>query len=258
MAKDDEAPPAYGPEARMAGWEALELDRKETAEPAPLQRAAPRRSVQLGPDRVVLSGRGLLVDARRANDGWELRPHRPTVVRFEGRSYALKHIRAGAGGRVTYQLEPWDDQTLALAGLQVDFDLDYVQAREAAVQAQRHAVPGYLLGVLASPLLGLLWADTKAALERRIGLEPVRATHLSVYLIYALCLTLPAAGMLALLFTQAKLLGLAGLLTLVPLVPDVLFRKEAAMLGRDVPQLGFLEWLRPSFLRARFTPPPGG
>ena len=185
---------------------------------------------------------------------WEFRDYRRTAVLFRDRKYFVAQKRLLPGGSYRYVLEPWGDLA-DLPGRTITYDDAYAAARDKAVrdEARRDRVSEALFFV--SPLLGLLPARAKLALNDRYAFDPPTVTRQSIFLerIAVYCLsTLIVLGNVARL-PAAWLAGLIGLVAAVYV--DMVMRMGPAE-GGEQEQPGFWEWALPGWKRRarRWTP----
>ena len=124
--------------------------------------------------------------------------------------------------------------------LEIDYDLDYVKARDRARRAlaRRRVYRALLLPLY--PLLGLLPSRWKETLQERYGVHPRTMTGWSIWLEFAAILL--HVMFLALntwtgIFDRSYLLAV-----LLVLSPDALMR-WSSLLGEDAYPPGFYEWI---------------
>lgn len=120
-------------------------------------------------------------------EDWEVRQHRHTLIRFVERTWRVAG-KTTAKGKTHYKLVPWTPADPDLVGREIDYNAEYVAARDQAppeIRA-RSRVTGLLRWV--SPLIGFLPGRTKARLEITHGIDPVATTFQSVFLEFLISL----------------------------------------------------------------------
>jgi hypothetical protein len=175
----------------------------------------------------------LLIVSSANMEGWQVRRHRHTAIRFDGRTWRVASRSAFAGARVQYELVPISEQEFDAAGSLIDYNSDYVARRDRDARNRRHQHRGFVLLLMVSPILGFLSARTKARFEERYGIDPVRVTWHSMLVEWILAL-----GALVL----AAFGGLLFVPVVAALIIDALVRWDR-ILGEERPPPGFYEWL---------------
>lgn len=210
-----------------------------------------RRAETVGRDAVRFRGSALVVDSAADMPDWEFRDYRRTAVLFRDQKYFVAEKRLLPGGSYRYVLEPWGDAA-DLPGRTIAYDDGYAAARDAAARdgARRDRASAALFFV--SPLLGLLPARAKLALNDRYGFDPPTVTGQSLFLerivFYCLAAFIMMGGI-------AGLPGawLAGLMVLaVAVLVDMIMRTGPAE-GGEQEQPGFWEWALPGWKRRAQT-----
>lgn len=186
---------------------------------------------------------------------WEFRQYRRTAIVVRGERYFVAEKRLLADGSYRYVLEPWVDGA-DVPGRTINYDVGYVAERDAAARtnARRDRVSRALFFV--GPLLGLLPARAKLALDDRYGFDPQTVTRQSLFVqrifFYCLAAFLVVGGL-------ARALGRweAPLLVFtVAVFADLIMRLGPAENG-EPEQPGFFEWIVPGWKRrARSRRPP--
>lgn len=207
-----------------------------------------------GPDVVRRMKDRVVIETAREMIDWQPSKHRPVLIELDDRQYVLERSRPLDRGRFAYELTPWVPQPHVHPGLIVTYDEELVLARERALSTARNRVPTYLLLVLLSPLVGLLWAGQKKRLEERYGIDVVAATRRSGQLVVWSSGLAASGAVLLLLFGAEKWHALGPLVLGGLLLADWFLRMDVVLRGRSSPQLGLFEWMRRSYLRERFGP----
>ena len=173
-------------------------------------------------------------------DAWEVRTHRQTLIRFEGREWRVVERTVVPPAATRYALAPWDADSHQIAGVTVDYGAAYVAVRDrtAADVKRLRRVSGWLR--LVSPLTGFLTARAKDRLEHSYGIDPVASTKQSVILetiVVLLGLALTEIGMVTGAFPTRPFLTAAN-----ALAPDAIVRWDR-VLREHRPPPGFYEWV---------------
>lgn len=201
---------------------------------------APR---QLGPDRLRFEGERAIVESPREMPDWRASRFRRTEVRLEGERFFVAAVeRVGRGYR--YRLELWPADLTDRPSHALDYDAAYVEARDAGRERAFLALALWPLVVVAMPLLGLLWHRSKRRLAGLLGLDPGRATRVSLLVQYVTVLVLGVlTWALTLAPEYAPVTWRQTLITALVLLVDAAYRWDHAM---DAPEehLGLFEWLR--------------
>jgi len=141
-----------------------------------------RSSRRMGNDQLILRGDHLAILSSVDMGDWEVREHRRALIRYEGRTWRLVRKVPCAGKRIRYELTQWIPGPMDAPGVEIDYGLEYVRLRDAAVGLERRRNLGGGLLHLLSPLVGFLGSGTKRRLEASYGVDPVAATRRSIYL----------------------------------------------------------------------------
>jgi hypothetical protein len=205
------------------------------------------RPETVGRDAVRFRGSALVVDSAADMPDWEFRDYRRTAVLFRDETYFVAEKRLLPGGSYRYVLETWGDAA-DLPGRTITYDDGYAAARDAAARdgARRDRASAALFFV--SPLLGLLPARAKLALNDRYAFDPPTVTRQSLFVerIVFYCLpALIAMGGVA----RVPRAWLAGLMVLsAAVLMDMIMRTGPAE-GGEQEQPGFWEWALPGWKR---------
>jgi hypothetical protein len=203
------------------------------------------RAETVGRDAVRFRGAALVVDSAADMPDWEFRDYRRTAVLFRDQKYFVAEKRLLPGGSYRYVLEPWGEAA-DLPGRTITYDDGYAAARDAAVRdgGRRDRASAALFFV--SPLLGLLPARAKLALNDRYAFDPPTITRQSLFLeriaFYCL-LAFTAMGAVA----RVPRAWLAGFMALgAAVLVDMVMRTGPAE-GGEQEQPGFWEWALPGW-----------
>src|SRR5262245_5944757 len=89
------------------------------------------RVIQVGPDRVTISGSEVIIEAKRAMPDWEVRELNPIPLYFEDKKFFLVEKRkAAAPYAVRYLLHPWPEDQSIGTKLFYSYDAEAVAERE--------------------------------------------------------------------------------------------------------------------------------
>jgi hypothetical protein len=208
---------------------------------------------RVGSDRVSVDGSRLIVESRADMPGWEVRSfRRAAIVHRDQRWFVAAKDRER--GRFRYVLEPWDDERGDIDGGVIEYDEEYVTARDSASRARAAASGVRTILLPFYPLIGLLPGAAKRWLADRFGISEELATAQSIVLEAVLVLMIAAMTTIS---SFGRLYGGAlgvdsiswlsnsaggRFVALALLVPDVVMR-YAKILGESQRQYGFWEWL---------------
>jgi hypothetical protein len=201
----------------------------------------------VGPDTVHFRGALVVVDSHADMADWDFRDYRRTAIVFRDRTYFVAEKRLMPGGAYRYVLEPWHGGA-DVPGRTVLYDDAYAAARDAAGRegARRDRVGAALWFV--SPLLGLLPARAKLALNDRYAFDPPTVTRQSLFVerisVYCLGAFTLFGGFARLPFPL--LLGLIAVIFAI--LADMIMRMGPAE-GGEQEQPGFWEWALPGWKR---------
>ena len=200
-----------------------------------------------GRDRVSFRGETVVVESPADMPEWEYREHRRTAILFRDACYFVAEKRLLPGGSYRYVLQPWEDG-VGVPGRTVTYDADYAAARDAASRtaSRRDGVAKALFFV--SPLLGLLPARAKLALDERYGFDPQAVTQQCLFaqrIFFYVLLALIVLGSIA-----RALAGWEGPLIVLALavLVDLIMRLGPSENG-EAEQPGFWEWIVPGWKR---------
>lgn len=201
----------------------------------------------VGRDAVRFRGSAVVVDSSADMPDWEFRDYRRTAVLFRDQKYFVAEKRLLPGGSYRYVLEPWVDG-VDVPGRTITYDEGYAAARDAdardAVRRDRASAALFFV----SPLLGLLPARAKLALNDRYAFDPPTVTQQSIFLerivFYCLAALIMMGG-----FARLPDAWLAWLMVLAAAVfVDMIMRMGPAE-GGEQEQPGFWEWIVPGWKR---------
>ena len=123
---------------------------------APIGTGVAARTFRIGRDHVMVHDDRVIVISHANMDAWEVRTHRQTLIRFEGREWRVVERTVVPPDATRYALAPWDADSHQIAGVTVDYGAAYVAVRDrtAADVKRLRRVSGWLR--LVSPLTGFL------------------------------------------------------------------------------------------------------
>jgi hypothetical protein len=206
-----------------------------------------RRAETVGRDIVRFRGHAVVIESAADMPDLEFRDYHRTVVLFREGKYFAAEKRLLPGGMYQYVLEPWMDGA-DVPGRTITYDEAYATERDGSArdEVRRDRVSAALFFV--SPLLGLLPARAKLALNDRYAFDPLTVTQQSLFVerIAFYCLaTLIVLGNVA----RFPSPWLAGLIVLtVAVFVDLTMRTGPAEEGGQE-QPGFWEWIVPGWKR---------
>ena len=235
----------------------MEQQQNAVSEPAP-------RTLQIGPDRVVVSHQEVVIEAKRQMPDWEVREFQVVPIYFEDRKYHLVEQRQVSPPFAwRYLLHPWPADGLDTAKHFLVYDAEAVTQREAAHSGQVRDGLAYAFLLPLFPFLGLLWSGVQQRLVQ-FGLVPRTLTSFSIFTVFSLAfgqLVFVAVSINATIRTGKMMIG--GFMQLIggeyftglpigwldmalfmALVADAAMR-YTYYLREDQWTGGFLEWLFP-------------
>lgn len=201
----------------------------------------------VGSDAVRFRGSAVVVESAADMPDWDFRDHRRTAILFRGQTYFVAEKRLLDDGSYRYVLEPWVGG-VGVPGRTITYDEGYASARDADARdgKRQDRVSAALFFV--SPLLGLLPARAKLALNDRYAFDPPTVTRQSLFLERIASYCLPAIILLG-AFAGLPRSWLAALLVLSGAVLlDMIMRTSPAE-GGEQEQPGFWEWALPGWKR---------
>lgn len=143
------------------------------------------RTVQIGPDKVIVTDDLVTIDARHEMPEWKVRSFKVIPIYFESKKYYLAEKRqAERPYAVRYLLKPWADGIDGATIFQT-YDTETVAQRDSSrrSEAQGEVARAFLL--LFYPFLGLLWSRTQQRLNR-VGFVPRSITSISIFTVFCL------------------------------------------------------------------------
>ena len=203
--------------------------------------------LQVGPDKVRVSGDEVIIRAKRAMVDWTVREFCCVPIYFNGDKYfLLRKTAASLPYAIEYTLAPWHSDLGAESSRSIVYDEAYVAHRDAQFRSERRHERIYPALMCFYPLLGLCWSRFKAGVLGPLGFEPVAVTGASVMLLFAFWMAEGVfvcyfrLGFLALVFSRLWLLWVDyALFLLLPV--DCALRYGKILEGEEAPP-GFLEW----------------
>ena len=207
---------------------------------------------RIGVDRILREPDGLTVETASAMPEWRASHFRPTAVIFLGERFVVRSHTvepAERSGRHVYELTPWPDDGVEPPGAVIEYDEEYVRARQRRRSVVRVADVFEVLAVLLTPLIGFLPSRAKAALHGSVGVHPITATRASILLEIVFMFLCCAFAMIYIMTMGMATSELVHSLWLVPLLGLDTFMRYAAVLRDEMYPPGFLEWLIPARVR---------
>lgn len=171
-------PGPRGPTLRCMSEGRRIVEKLEPATLANAANAANAASVGEG-DWVVPTAHGVDVWTKAEMRAWQPRKHRRLAIVVEGERHYVERVRR-EGPRWCYSLTRWPDTLTDLPGGEVTYGAALIEARTEGAQIERLERLGSPGATLLGPFTGFLWADTKARLHLRTGIEPRTATRRSI------------------------------------------------------------------------------
>ncbi len=144
------------------------------------------RVINVGPDRVTIKAKEVIIEARHAMADWEVRDLNPVPIYFEDKKYHLVHKgKAEKPYAVRYLLQPWPEGHVSSCTLFFNYDAEAVAERDGGRRVgQRDELVRALL-MPAYPFLGLLWSGTQRRLMR-FGFVPHAISGISIFITFCL------------------------------------------------------------------------
>jgi hypothetical protein len=234
--------------------------------------------IKVGPDRVTIREKEVIIEARTRMPDWEVRELNPLPVYFNDQKYTLVEARkADSPYAVCYVLLPWPEGLTSNAKGLLTYDTESVSDRDTARRSGQLEEVAHAFMMPFYPFLGLLWSGTQRRLSR-FGFVPHTISGISIFLVFcglfaqgvfaivtingsARSGKMMIGGFLRALSSQDNLhLGpvsipiviLDGLLA-VALLSDVAMRYTYYLREHDWSG-GFLEWLMPRSLKSKSDP----
>lgn len=197
-------------------------------------------------DWVVPTAQGVDVWTKTEMRAWQPRKHRRLAIVLEGERHYVERVRR-EGKRWCYSLTRWPDSLTDLPGGEVTYGAALIEARTAGARVERLERVGSPVATVLAPFVGFLWADTKARLHLRTGIEPRTATRHSIAI---------EAGVMLFVGTVLFILGWStpnrAFWAWMALLSTDLLARFGSLLRDESPGLGLGEWPTriPSLLRA--------
>ncbi|HSU52662.1 MAG TPA: hypothetical protein VLT36_01235 [Candidatus Dormibacteraeota bacterium] len=164
--------------------------------------ATASKVIQIGPDKVTIKHREVIIEAKHRMPEWQVRELNPPPVYFQDSKYhVVEASKAEAPYAVRYLLMPWPADLSSNSKLFYNYDIEAVNERESNLRGGQmdEVLRGCLMPFY--PLLGLLWSKTQTRLTR-FGFVPHAITGISVFVVF--CLTF-AQGVFATVTINASL-----------------------------------------------------
>ena len=144
------------------------------------------KTIQVGPDRVTLSPRQVIIEAVRLMPDWQVREFKPSPIYFEDRKYRLIAKQpAEKPFAIRYVLEPCPESGLDAGKTFFTYDAESVAERDGGHRegAKTEVASKALLPLY--PMLGFLWSGTQRRLEK-FGFVSHSITGISVFVGFCL------------------------------------------------------------------------
>ena len=230
-------------------------------------------AIQIGPDRVTITDREVVIEAKHEMPDWEVQTTQVPVIHFDGRKYILAEKgRALPPYVIRYVLRSWPEGKVPNPKLFHVYSAETVAERDATRRSgvRDEVVRTQLL--VFYPFLGLLWSGVQKRLVR-FGFLPHSITGISIFTVFSLMFTQMAfialmlqasarsgnvmvGGMIRAMMSHNYIdigplslpVCILDILVTVALVADVLVR-YTCYLRQEEWAGGFLEWLLPASLR---------
>lgn len=148
--------------------------------------AGTERTVEMGPDRVIVTDDLVTIDAKNEMPDWKVRAFKVVPIYFEDKKYYLAEKRKGERPyAIRYVLKPWVEGEFDSAAIFHTYDAETVAQRDSSrrSEAQGEVLRAFLL--LLYPFLGLLWSRTQQRLPR-LGFVPRTITSISIFTVFCL------------------------------------------------------------------------
>ena len=205
------------------------------------------RKFRVGRDRVEVRADTLVVITPvQTMTGWEVSRYRPSVIRFDGRTWRVTARTTGRDNFTRYELTAWEPSAGELTGPEIDYSVDDVTLRDQVQEVSRRRGRITLVLNLVRPFTGFLAARTKDRLEILHGIDPVASTTASIVIQVSATLCLLALASIA---QMVKVYGFdSGIPTRLALLAAVVVGVDAVVRWSKVleevrPAPGFCEWL---------------
>ena len=152
----------------------------ETAPPVPPS------VYEVGPDRVTVSEKEAVIEAKHALPDWDVREinHVPVYLQ-EKKYYLIEKRKADPPYAVRYLLHPWPEYQATNATGFLAYDAEVVAARDAHRREGHVDDLGHAFLMPFYPILGLLWSGLQNRLVR-FGFVPHVITGFSIFITFAL------------------------------------------------------------------------
>lgn len=146
----------------------------------------PQRTFEVGGDRVTISDKETVIEAKHPIPDWEIREINHVPVYVEEKKYYLVEKRKGEPPyAVRYLLKPWPEYQATNATNFLTFDIEIIKAREAEIRENHVQELGRAFLMPFYPLLGMLWSGTQTRLTR-FGFLPHAMSGFSIFTLFSL------------------------------------------------------------------------
>lgn len=197
-------------------------------------------SRSVGSDYVTREGDYLVIYSSADMPDWYAREYRKQAIFFEGLRFYVAEKTIIGGGEFRYALAPWPEDLQDMPSRVIQYDENYVRARDRALRQMRKDQYWESILFLIKPLIGFLPSSYKLKLQGKYGIDPEQATAYSLWIEYMVLFVhgaLLVIGSFTTIFSMFYLLGVIFLI-----LPDVLARYSNS-LKDEKPHYGFYEWL---------------
>ena len=142
----------------------------------------------VGPDRLTIKGREVVIEALHEMPDWQVREYCRIPVRFQNRKYYLRQKAPGQKPyAMRYFLTPWDADSGTAQSGELCYDEQSVAEREGDLKTGQFESATRAVLLIFFPFLGLLWSGTKEKLAR-FGFAPRTITGVSIMLTFCVML----------------------------------------------------------------------
>jgi hypothetical protein len=211
----------------------------------------------MGEDRILSKGDHLVIHSKVDMHEWDVGQTRKTVIYINGGYWYLVGKQFSTTEGVIYLLEPWPNVMREIPARIIEYDEEYVRARDRTVGKMRlYGRIGVVLYLMRA-LIGFLPSGIKTKIEMKFGLSARYATTASIFA--ELLLFLGSAGFFIVmpafaadrapgandpLYVLDVLIGsfVFEILLMLLLLIDVAIRYSSC-LREDSSPFGVLEWV---------------
>lgn len=138
----------------------------------------------LGNDRIAHQGEQVVITSTTDMPDWRARRFRKIAVFFEGEKYFVADYLKLDKDSHRYVLERWPSDLNDLPGKIIEYDLEYVEARERVIEQVTNENRMYSILRPLSPFVGLLNSKVKLRLQETYGIDAQESTYYSLWIEY--------------------------------------------------------------------------